>query len=252
MTASRFSLDDRSALVTGAASGLGRAIALGLAEDGARVACLDRDEQGNRDTAAAIGPDATTQTVDVADPADVDVAVDAVATEWGRIDIAVNCAGIGGRSPAVDYPDDMWNQVLSVNLTGTFNVCRAVGRHMLAQHSGSIINIASIGGLVGYPGSIGYQASKGGVVQMTRTLAIEWADDGIRVNVVAPSQFETPVVLAQWEAEPDMRAQFEAKTPLGRIGKPDEIVGPVVFLASDAAAMVTGHVLAVDGGYLAQ
>lgn len=114
------------------------------------------------------------------------------------------------------------------------------------------MNLASIGGVVGYAGSLGYQASKGGVVALTRTLAMEWAPHGVRVNAIAPSQFETALVRAQWEIEPSMRAMYEAKTPLGRIGQPDEIVGPAIFLASDAAAMVTGHVLAVDGGYLAQ
>jgi len=249
---SRFSLDDRVALVTGAASGLGRAIALGLAEEGSRVACLDRDEAGNAETAAEIGTAASVHAADVTDRAAIDGAVDSVFEQWGRIDIAVNSAGIGGRSPAIDYPEEMWNAVLAVNLTGTFNVCRSVARHMLDARSGSIVNIASIGGLAGYPGSVGYQTSKGGVVQMTRTLAMEWAEHGVRVNAVAPSQFETELVLAQWETEPQMRTQFEAKTPLGRIGQPTEIVGPVVFLASDAASMVTGHILAVDGGYLAQ
>lgn len=247
-----FSLEGRVAVVTGAASGLGQAIAVGLVAAGARVGCLDRDDAPNRDTAASMGDGAVAYAVDVTDREAVETAVDGVCAELGSLDVAVNCAGIGGRSPAVDYPDELWDRVLAVNLTGTFNVCRAVGRHMLAAGSGSIVNIASIGGMVGYPGSIGYQASKGGVVQMTRTLAMEWAEHGIRVNAVAPSQFETAIVLAQWEQEPDMRATFEAKTPLGRIGTPDEIVGPVVFLASDAAAMVTGHILAVDGGYLAQ
>ena len=169
-----------------------------------------------------------------------------------RIDVLVNSAGIGGRSPALDYPEDLWDSVMEINLRGTFLACRAAGRHMVAAGSGSIINIASVGGLAGYPGSLGYQASKGGVVALTRTLAIEWAPQGVRVNAIAPSQFESAIVLAQWEKEPDMRARWESHTPLGRIGQPDEIVGPAIFLASDAAAMVTGHILAVDGGYLAQ
>ena len=248
----RFSLAGRVALVTGAASGLGRAIAAGFAEAGARVRCVDRDAAGNDEAARSIGENADAVTADVTDAAAVAAAVDGLVAEAGRIDVLVNSAGIGGRSPAVDYSEDLWDSVMDINLRGTYLACRAAGRHMVAAGSGSIINIASVGGLAGFPGSLGYQASKGGVVALTRTLAIEWAPEGVRVNAIAPSQFESAIVLAQWEKEPDMRADWESRTPLGRIGQPDEIVGPAVFLASEAAAMVTGHILAVDGGYLAQ
>ena len=250
--ASRFSLDGHVALVTGAASGLGRAIAAGLAEAGARVCCVDRDTDGNDEVARSIGKEADACTADVTDAEAIAAAVDGLVEAAGRIDVLVNSAGIGGRSPALDYPEDLWDSVMEINLRGTYLACRAAGRHMVPAGSGSIINIASVGGLAGYPGSLGYQASKGGVVALTRTLAIEWAPQGVRVNAIAPSQFESAIVLAQWEKEPDMRARWESRTPLGRIGQPDEIVGPAIFLASDAAAMVTGHILAVDGGYLAQ
>lgn len=253
MTAlTRFSLDGQVALVTGAASGLGRAIAVGFAEAGARVRCVDRDADGNEVVARSIGETADAYAADVTDAEAVAAAIDGLAADAGRIDVLVNSAGVGGRSPAVDYPDDLWRSVIDINLRGTFLACRAAGRHMVTAGSGSIINIASVGGLAGFPGSLGYQASKGGVVALTRTLAIEWAPQGVRVNAIAPSQFESAVVTAQWEKEPDMRADWESRVPMGRIGRPDEIVGPAVFLASDAAAMVTGHILAVDGGYLAQ
>lgn len=245
-----FSLAGRTALVTGAARGLGRAMAEGLGEAGAFVACLDLPDAPAAEVAAAIG-NAIPMTADVADEAEVGRAVAAVEQLRGKIDILINSAGVGGRGQAASYPTEVWDRVLAVNLTGTFNMCRTVGRGMVERGSGSIVNVASIGGLVGYAGSVGYQASKGGIVQLTRALAIEWAPS-VRVNAIAPSQFETPLVRQQWEAEPDMEEAFRSRVPLGRIGQPTEILGPALFLASDASSMVTGHVLVVDGGYTAQ
>lgn len=249
----RFSLEGRTALVTGTAGGLGEAIARGCAEAGALVVCLDREGEANERVAASIGGGRTLAvSVDVTDRSAVERVVRDVIAEVGALDVLVNCAGVGGRGPARDYPDRVWDDALAGNLTGSFNMCRTVGGHMIDRGGGSIVNIASIGGLVGFPGSVGYQASKGGVVQMTRTLAVEWATHGVRVNAVAPGHVATELVRRQWETEPELREFFLLRTPLGRLGEPDDVAGAVVFLASDASSMVTGHVLTVDGGYTAQ
>ena len=248
-----FSLAGRVAVVTGAASGLGRAVATGFADAGAFVIAADLPGTEVKDVAAELGPDrARPVELDVTRRDEVDGMVELALEEGGRVDVLVNSAGIGARGAAADYDPELWERVLAVNLTGTFNCCRAVGGRMLAASAGSIINLASIGGLVGYAGSIGYQASKGGVVQITRTLAVEWASSGVRVNAIAPCTFETPVVARQRAAEPDLYPGMLARIPAGRFGEPGEIVGPALFLASDASSMVTGHILTVDGGYTAQ
>ena len=249
-----FSLDGRVAVVTGAAGGLGAPIAEGLADAGAFVVCADAATEPNRALARRLGPERSEAVaVDVRDEASVQALVERAAAVSGSIDVLVTCAGIGGRGPATDYDDATWADVIDVNLTGTFRVCRAVGRRMIAQpHGGAIVNIASVVGAVGLAGSVGYQASKGGVIQMTRTLAVEWAPHNVRVNAISPGHVATPLVRRQWEAEPELKDYFESRTPLGRLAEPSDMVGAAVFLAGPASVMVTGQILAVDGGYTAQ
>ena len=249
-----FSLEGRVAVVTGAAGGLGAPIVEGLADAGAYVVCADSAEEANGALAKRLGDDrAEAVTLEVCDEGSVEALAERAAAVTGSIDVLVTCAGIGGRGPAVDYDDGLWSRVLDVNLTGAFRTCRAVGRRMMAQpDGGAIVNIASILGGVGFAGSVGYQASKGGVVQMTRTLAVEWAPHGVRVNAVSPGHVTTPLVRRQWETEPELKDLFESRTPMNRLADPADIVGAVVFLSSPASAMVTGQIIAVDGGYTAQ
>ncbi len=245
-----FGLEGRRALVTGSAGGLGKAIALALAAAGAEVVGADIASAANRQVASSVA--GTAVTLDVSDQQGVEAAVDHISTHLGPIDVLVNSAGIGGRGAATDYSPDLLARVIDVNVKGSLYMCQAVGRRMIEQGGGSIINIASIGGLVAFPGSVGYQTSKGGVVQMTRTLAVEWAPSGVRVNAIAPGHIGTALVRRQWEVEPHLKEFFLTRTPIGRLGTPADVAGPVVFLAGDAAAMITGQIIAVDGGYTAQ
>lgn len=249
-----FSLDGKVAVVTGAAGGLGAPIAEGLAGAGAYVVCADAAGGPNQALVQGLGADrAEAVTVDVCDEESVQDLAARAAAVTGSIDVLVNCAGIGGRGAAAGYDDELWARVIDVNLTGSFRTCRAIGRRMAEQpQGGSIVNIASILGEVGFAGSVGYQASKGGVVQMTRTLAVEWARHNVRVNAISPGHVGTQLVRHLWETEPELKDHFESRTPLGRLAEPSDMVGAVVFLASPAAAMVTGQILAVDGGYTAQ
>ncbi len=252
MPLAQFRLDGKVAVVTGGARGLGRAAAELLAEAGAAVAILDRDAAAGAKTAGGIAG-ASFHPVDVTEEASVEAAMAAVVARHGGIDVLVNNAGIGLRHPAVDHPLADWDKVVAVNLTGVFLCARTAARTMLARGGGAIVNLASIMGFSGggvYP-NVSYQATKGAVVNMTRALAVEWAKSGIRVNAVAPTWVKTDLT-AGLLAQPDVLARIEALTPMARLATPEEVAHAILFLASPAAAMVTGHTLPVDGGFLAQ
>jgi NAD(P)-dependent dehydrogenase (short-subunit alcohol dehydrogenase family) len=251
---SSFRLTDRCVVVTGGGDGIGRATAELLASVGARIAVLDRDAAKASDVAAAItasGSIARAYPADVTDEAGLEAAFAALSAELGPCDILVNNAGIAVRASAATLSVDDWNRVVAVNLTGMFLAARIAARQMTGR-GGAIVNTASIMGLSGglYP-NVAYQTTKGGVVNMTRALALEWAPDGIRVNAVAPTFVRTSLTVGLL-AKPDVMATIVAATPLGRLAEPVEIANAVLFLASPAAAMVTGTILPVDGGYLAR
>jgi NAD(P)-dependent dehydrogenase (short-subunit alcohol dehydrogenase family) len=240
-------LRGRVAVVTGGANGIGRACAELLAAAGARVAVLDRE------AAVDLPANCEAHALDVTEEEAVDAALADVAARHGRLDVLVASAGVAIRRPAVELPLADWQAVVDVNLTGTFLCARSAARHMIAGGGGSIVAIASVLGVVGggiYP-NVSYQASKGGVVNLARALALEWAPHGVRVNAVAPTYVDTRFVAALTSDPQTLRA-IEERTPLGRLARPDEIADAVLFLAGPGAAMITGHVLAVDGGYLAQ
>jgi gluconate 5-dehydrogenase len=248
-----FRLDNQTAVVVGGAGGLGAAIARGLAEAGAAVAVADANAGGAKQVAdglLAAGRRALAVAVDVADAGSVEAMAGEVESRLGPVDVLVNSAGITHRSPAAEFPEAQWHRVIAVNLTGVFLASQAVGRRMIARRRGRVINIASIAGELGLPGTIAYSASKGGVVQLTRALAVEWAPHNVRVNAIAPSWFSTNIG-DLIHREPDYEARAMRRVPMGRMGQPDELVGAALYLASDASAMVTGHILAVDGGTLA-
>jgi len=248
---SPFRLDGRVALVTGAGTGIGAAIARALAEAGADVACHGNKHVPN-DTAAAItklGRRAAVVTGDVRERGTADALVEATVRELGAIDILVNNAGTIRRAPAVDFSDDDWAAVVDVNLSAVFRLCRAAGRQMLGRGGGKIVNIAS---LLSFQGGItvpAYAASKGGVAQLTKALANEWAGRGVNVNAIAPGYILTDNTAAL-AADPVRNQQISVRIPAGRWGEPADLGGAAVFLASRASDYVSGHVLVVDGGWM--
>jgi len=248
----RFRVDRRVAVVTGGANGIGLASALLLSQAGAKVVILDRDGDQARKAAAQAGASAVAHALDVTDESQVDAVFARIAAEQGGVDILVNNAGIAIRRPALELSIADWSAVVAVNMTGAFLCARAAARSMPSS-GGSIVNTASTMGLSGggvYP-NISYQTTKGALVNMTRALAVEWAPRRIRVNAVAPTWTKTGLI-ASLREQPDVMKKIEAMTPLGRLAEPEEIAMAILYLASPAASMVTGHVLAVDGGFLAQ
>jgi NAD(P)-dependent dehydrogenase (short-subunit alcohol dehydrogenase family) len=251
-------LRDRVALVTGGASGIGRATAVAFARAGARVVVSDVDDAGGEETVARItGEDSQAIFLhgDVTDPAAVQALVRGAVDRFGRLDCAFNGAGITGGPgmPTADCPEDVWQRVIAVNLTGVWLCMKYELQEMLRQKSGVIVNAASVLGTVGLANTTAYTAAKHGVLGATRVAAIEYAPHGIRVNAVCPGFVDTPMLAnLGLTTDPLIRAGIETLHPMGRLGRPEEIAEAVIWLCSDAASFVTGHSMLIDGGYTAQ
>ena len=248
-----FSLDGEVAVVTGAAQGLGKQMAAALAEMGADVAIADVNHETAERTAAELDgeTDVIPVEADVTDEASVEAMVEAVTDRLGPIDVLVNNAGIVEHSPAEETSIESWRRVLSVNLDGVFLCAKHVGREMLDRGEGRIVNVASMSGIdVNVPQKqASYNSTKAGVSMLTKSLAVEWADRGVRVNAIAPGYMRTELVDETLEADPEMEETWLENTPMGRLGRPEELQELVVYLASDASSYMTGSTVVIDGGY---
>ena len=244
-----FDLTGRRALVTGSSQGIGLALAQGLAEAGAEVVLNGRDAAKLAEAARSI-EGARQLPFDVTSHAAARAAVDGFEAEFGAIDILVNNAGMQHRTPLEDFPSDAFERLLQTNISSVFNVGQAVARHMIARGAGKIVNIASVQAALARPGIAPYTATKGAVANLTKGMATDWARHGLQCNAIAPGYFDTPLNAAL-VADHAFTAWLEKRTPAGRWGKVEELVGACIFLVSDASSFVNGHVLYVDGGITA-
>jgi NAD(P)-dependent dehydrogenase (short-subunit alcohol dehydrogenase family) len=253
MSFSGFDLTGRTAVVVGGTSGIGRAIAHGLAQSGSNVICTSRRIEQVETVSTeieALGVRTLRRTSDVSSRESLDQLLEACKSEFGKVDILVNSAGRTKREPTLVQTEEDWNAVMETNLTGTLRACQVFGGHMLANGYGRIINIASLSSFVSLFEVAAYAASKAAVASLTKSLAVEWAKHGVNVNAIAPGVFRTALNQKLLDESPRGR-EFLTRTPMGRFGKVEELAGAAVFLASEAASFVTGEVLVVDGGFLA-
>jgi NAD(P)-dependent dehydrogenase (short-subunit alcohol dehydrogenase family) len=253
MKAQLLSLEGKTAVVTGGTSGIGRALSLGLADAGADVIATARRQAEMEETANLVearGRQTIRVTSDVCDRASLEKLLATALGRFGKVDILINCAGRIRRSPTLTFPEEEWTSILDTNLTGTLRACQVFGKHMLDRGYGRIINIASLNSFVALSEVAAYAASKAGVASLTRSLAVEWSRKGVTVNAIAPGVFRTDLNAQLLDSTPRGQ-ELLMRTPMGRFGKTEELIGAAVYLASDSASFVTGQSLVVDGGFLA-